>query len=132
MRIAVVDDDPAFLDLLAWLFADRGWDTIGFSADRKTLPRLIRARPDIAIVAAGLGPEQSGWHLLQMLETDPRGFQIPVIMCASKGELMDREDWLSQRGIAVVRKPLSIDQLYAAIEEIQVRPALHRQRQAGA
>jgi DNA-binding response OmpR family regulator len=127
-----VDDDPALLDLLAWLFADRGWDTIGFSADGKTLPRLIRAQPDIVIVAASIGTEQSGWHLIQMLEVDPRGFQIPVILCASDGELMDREEWLAQRGIPVIRKPLSIDELYAAIEEIQGRPSPHRQRQAGA
>jgi DNA-binding response OmpR family regulator len=128
MRVAVVDDDPIFLDLLAWTFGERGWDTIGFSREQGTFAQLAAAQPDLIILDLHIGPGRSGWDILALLEGDPRTFQIPVIICsAASKEMRDRQEWLEQRGIYALPKPFEIDDLLRLADAAlggpkQVRP----------
>jgi DNA-binding response OmpR family regulator len=112
MRIAVVDDDETFLELIAWIFAERGWDTLGFDGRADTFAELAAAQPDLIVLDLHIKSGPCGWDILTLLEGDPRTFQIPVIVCsAAADEIRDRRDWLDQRGILTVEKPFDIDAL---------------------
>lgn len=133
MRIAVIDDDKAFLDLMGWLLRERGADVVAFEQEEGTFPILVRELPDLIILDARLETPQSGWHILDLLERDPRTFQIPVILCtAAADDVASRESWLRERGIPVLLKPFEIDDLSALVDHLLNRDMPIRERSAGA
>ena len=133
MRIAVVDDDATFLDLLTWVFHDRGWEVLTFDHEEGTFAALSREIPDVIILDIRLGTGHSGWNILTLLEGDPRTFHIPVVVCsAALDEIRVREQWLKQRGVAVLNKPFDLELLYGLVEPHAASAKPIRARQVGA
>lgn len=129
MRIAVVDDDATFLDLLAWVFAERDWDTVGLNQEQGTFAELATLQPDLIVLDLHMGGGRSGWDILAMLEGDPRTFNIPVIICsAATDEIRERQDWLLERGIPTITKPFEIDDLLQLAGDALSRPRHMRPR----
>jgi DNA-binding response OmpR family regulator len=115
-RIAVVDDDRQFLDLLAALFHERGWGVVTCLEPRRAVDDIRVARPDVVILDILMGPVYSGWKVLQLLKQEVLTRDIPVILCSGAPELDDKEAWLHERGIATIKKPFEIDVLYRMVE----------------
>jgi DNA-binding response OmpR family regulator len=133
MRVAVVDDDTTFLDLLGWVFAERGWDTIGFFREQGTFAELARSQPDLIVLDLHMGPGRSGWDILTQLEGDPRTFHIPVIICsAAIDEMRDQREWLEQRGIPTIEKPFDIEDLLRLADTALTEPRHLRPRHQSA
>lgn len=133
IQVAVVDDDAVFVELLALVFGEQGWDTLGFRGDETTFVELARCQPDLIILDLHLGTSSSGWNLLALIEGDPRTFHIPVIICsAATVELRGRQQWLEQRGIATLDKPFDIDDLLTRAGAALVGNGQVRQRHQSA
>lgn len=133
MRIAVVDDDATFLELIAWVFAEREWDTLGFDGRGDTFAQLAATQPDLILLDVHIASGHCGWDILTLLEGDSRTFHIPVIVCsAASEELRDRRDWLAQRGVLTVEKPFDIDELLHIADNALSEPNPMRPRHQSA
>jgi CheY-like chemotaxis protein len=120
MRIAVINDDTAFLDLMRDLLETEGgyhalicreWeDAHGFVKEHK---------PALLILDIRIGGEERGWTILNLLTLDPATRHIPIIVCsAAIQSLHEHQDLLSKYGICALPKPFDLDTLLEAVERM--------------
>lgn len=124
-RIAVVNDDTVFLDMMAAVLRERGWDVDVCREGDEAFHFIKRHPPDLIILDIRMESPETGWTVLELLTLDPETSPIPVIVCsAAIVDLREHEGVLRKYGIAVLPKPFDIATLYLQVEEaLQTRPA---------
>jgi CheY-like chemotaxis protein len=120
-RIAVIDDDAVFVDLMHDLLAvGEGYDVISAPHWRQSVEFVKDAQPDLIILDLVLGRDETGWRVLELLRQDPRIARIPVIVC-SAAEPALRECSEPHRGhgaLEAVAKPFDVDDLIAVVQRL--------------
>lgn len=121
-RIAVVNDDTVFLEMMVAVLAEGGWETSVYRERGEAFSQLQQDPPDLIILDIRMESPESGWTLLELFTLDRTLCAIPVIVCsAALLDLRAHEEWLHQNGIAVLPKPFNIDQLYQEVEAALAR-----------
>jgi len=116
-RIAVVNDDTVFLEMMVAVLAEEGWDAEIYREQGNAFRELQQNPPDLIILDIRMESPESGWTLLELFTLDRRLCTIPVIVCsAALLDLQAHQEWLNQNGIAVLPKPFNISQLYHEVE----------------
>lgn len=116
-RIAVVNDDTVFLEMMVAVLAEQGWDARIYREQGNAFAELQGDPPDLIILDIRMETPETGWNLLELFTLDRRLCTIPVIVCsASLLDLKAHEEWLDQNGISVLPKPFNITQLYGEVE----------------
>lgn len=118
-RIAVIDDDAVFVDLIRDLLADgEGYDVVSTGRWLQSFEFIKDSQPDLVILDLMLGRDQVGLGILELLREDPATASIPVILCsAASTTLRDNACRMSAYGaVAAVAKPFDIDHLLYTIE----------------
>ena len=117
-KIAVVNDDTVFLDMMAAVLSDAGWDTVICRESSRAFEELKREQPDLIILDIRMESPESGWTLLELLTLDRQMATTPIIVCsAAIYDLRAHQEWLSEHGIAVLPKPFDIEHLLANVEQ---------------
>ncbi len=122
--IAVVNNDTVFLDMMAAVLKEKGWETTTYRESDKAFTALKGDPPDLIILDIRMETPESGWTILELLTLDPVTARIPVIVCsAALLDLRSHESWLNDHGINVLPKPFDLDELYDRVEKnLGVRP----------
>ena len=117
MRILAIEDEALLNLLLTAELEAYGW-TVETAADARTALRLAAQAPfDLAILDLGL-PDMSGATLLQHLQAIAPRMQF--IICTGYSPGAPQRDALP-RGIPVLMKPWSREELIAAAERIKAK-----------
>jgi CheY-like chemotaxis protein len=117
-RIAVVNDDTVFLDMMAAVLRERGWEVSIYREGDAAFERLREDPPDVIVLDIRLEKPETGWTVLELLTLDPRTSPVPVIVCsAALRDLREHEPLLKKYGIAVLPKPFDVGALYAQVDE---------------
>src|SRR4051812_37996004 len=96
-RIVLIDDDLDFTGLVTELFQDYGWETVVCNDDRQALQCVYDSRPDVVLLDVRMSTRQSGWNLLECLQSEPSTKSIPVLVCtAALDDLSARHAWLQE------------------------------------
>jgi CheY-like chemotaxis protein len=82
-RIAILDDDPAFVEVLEELLAEEGYTPQGFQAGMADLPHVRNSRPDAIVLDIRMGSPQAGWEILAAVQQDALFGATPVIICSA-------------------------------------------------
>ena len=124
-RIALVNDDTTFLELMQDLLAnDEGYEVLICKESDAAYEFVKGQRPDLVILDIRMGGEEAGWTILELLTLDPDTRPIPLIVCsAAIRDLQDHESLLQQYGVGVLPKPFDLDALLE-----KVRTALGTER----
>lgn len=118
VRIAVVNDDTDFLTLMSEVLEDRGWEVDIHREGNDAFQHLKHDPPDLVVLDIRMNRPEEGWTILELLTLDSATASVPVIVCsAAIDDLRDKEDWLTQHGVAILPKPFDIDDLYRSVEE---------------
>lgn len=118
MRLVCVDDDDAFLDLVSWIAAERGWEVSLFQDAETALPEIARRPPHLILLDLRL-EGLSGWDMITLLGRDARTVGLPIILCsAAVDEVQGRLDDLRRHGIRFLPKPFDVDELYGVVAEV--------------
>ena len=119
-RVAVINDDTAFLDLMRELLEQEEHYEVLICKEWDNAYQFVRdQQPDLIIQDIRIGGEEHGWTILNLLTLDPMTRPIPMIVCsAAIQSLHEHQDWLSRYGIRVLPKPFDLDALLGAIEEL--------------
>ena len=119
-RIAVIDDDAVFLDLMQDLLgAGEGYDVITSSDWLDSFAFLKQAQPDLVILDLMMGREQTGWAILQLLHEDEATRDIPVIVCSAAAPALDQHAERLRHGlVSALAKPFDVDILLIEIERM--------------
>ena len=114
MKILVVDDEIAIVELLTDILSDEGYDVVS-AHDGKSALTLLRTglRPAIVITDLMM-PNLDGMGLYRALRSELNAQQIGVIMVSAGNNKVELDD---PRAV-FVPKPFSIDQLLTIIERL--------------
>lgn len=120
-RIAVIDDDAVFVDLMHDLLAEgEGYDVVSAPHWLQSVEFVKAAQPDLIILDLILGRDQRGWGVLELLREDPAMAQIPVILCSAAVPALSAcgAPALGQGAVEVVAKPFDVDDLIEVVERL--------------
>ncbi len=120
MRILIVEDDPAQLELLKKLLEEEGYQVTGCADGMTGLYELDTGAYDLAVLDRML-PELDGVSLLRR-HRDAGGY-TPVIMLTALSALGDRVSGLDAGADDYLAKPFAPEELMARIRALLRRPS---------
>ena len=117
-RIAVINDDPALLELLRELLGvSEGYDVVTSAGGDQAHAFVKAHRPDLILLDIRMGGEERGWIVLELLTLDPETRAIPVIVCsAAVSSLAAHRPLLERYGVGALPKPFDLDALLQKVE----------------
>jgi DNA-binding response OmpR family regulator len=127
-RIAVINDDTLFLDLMHDLLElSEGYQVSTCKEADQSYEFIKELRPDLVILDIRIGHQETGWTILELLTLDPQTRPIPVIVCsAAITDLQAHQPMLDALGVDVLAKPFDLEMLLD-----KITAALSRGREAG-
>jgi CheY-like chemotaxis protein len=116
--VVIIDDDRSSLDLLSAYLTGTGLRVVRARHGDEGLSEIHRLRPAAVVLDIRL-PGTDGWTVLETLKAAPLTREIPVIIVSILDE--------AARGLAAgaaeyLTKPVSRDELTAALRKLQVLP----------
>jgi CheY-like chemotaxis protein len=113
-HIVMIDDDPAFLDIMARTMRREGYRVhtahdaeTGFSLLQKVKPQVITL--DLLL------PDQHGWLLFEKIKEDPELKDIPVIIISI---MDDRKYTYKRQAEEFLTKPIRRETLKLAVQKL--------------
>jgi CheY-like chemotaxis protein/nitrogen-specific signal transduction histidine kinase len=103
LNVAVVDDDPSILRLVAEILENKNHTVWTFESGEAFFASLPTQRPDAVIVDL-LMPHMDGFQLIDTLREHPACSDVPVVVMTAKVLSEDDLLRLNQRVRAVIRK----------------------------
>lgn len=113
--ILVVDDEPTIANALKSVLDKAGYTALMAHDGTEALAVLADEKVDV-VVADLVMPGMDGASLLRWLRASPETYDLPVILMSMLSE--ERVWALCSDYSRFLRKPLSMDALFAAIEDV--------------
>jgi DNA-binding response OmpR family regulator len=124
-HIAVINDNPDFLEVMADLLHDHRYAATVIDGDRDDALELVQAaEPDGLIIDLRLGRDElHGWQILRQIRADSELSELPTVICCGDVEALNRveEELVGMRRVATIKKPFSIDEMLATLENVLQR-----------
>lgn len=115
--VLVVEDTLSELELISSYLRESGYAVILATDAKEALNKALEQKPD-AIVTDVVMPGMSGFELCRKLKNNPATEQVPIIICSSKGQEIDRFWGMKQGADVYVTKPFTREQLVRAVKSV--------------
>lgn len=115
--VLVVEDTPSEMELLSHYLREGGYSVIGVVSAKDALNKAIEIKPDVIITDVVM-PEMSGFELCRSLKKNPETQKVPIIICTSKGQEIDRLWGMRQGADVYITKPFTREQLIRAVRSV--------------
>lgn len=115
--IAIVDDEPDIVELIAHHLKKEGFKVKKFYNGSDLLSHLKTASPDLIILDLML-PDIDGLEICRMLKRDEKTAFIPIIMLTAKGTETDKVVGLELGADDYIVKPFSPRELIARVKTV--------------
>jgi DNA-binding response OmpR family regulator len=124
-HIAVINDNPDFLEVMADLRHDHRYAATVIDGDRDDALELVQAaEPDGLIIDLRLGRDElHGWQILRQIRADSELSELPTVICSGDVEALNsvEEELVGMRRVATIKKPFSVDEMLATLENVLQR-----------
>ncbi|AFZ04363.1 response regulator [Calothrix sp. PCC 6303] len=117
--ILIVEDSPSELELMSHYLHESGYNVIKAVDGREALIKAEEQKLD-AVVTDVVMPGMSGFELCRALKRNPQTQKVPIVVCSSKNQEIDRLWAIRQGADAYVTKPYTRDQLLGVIKSVAV------------
>jgi two-component system, chemotaxis family, response regulator PixH len=117
--ILVVEDTPSERDLLSHYLRESGYVVIHADSAKEAMEKAIAEQPD-AIVTDVVMPGMSGFELCRSLRRHPITEKMPIVICSSKDQEIDRLWGMKQGADAYITKPFTREQLVRAVRSVTI------------
>ncbi|MGB3636724.1 MAG: response regulator [Rivularia sp. (in: cyanobacteria)] len=117
--ILVVEDSPSELELISHFLNESGYKVIKATGGTEALKKLESEKPD-AIITDVVMPGMSGFELCRSLKKNPETQKVPIVICSSKNQEIDRLWAMRQGADAYVTKPYTREELLRAIKSVAI------------
>lgn len=115
--VLVVDDGPAELELMCRYLRDGGFTVISTTDAKDALEKAESQKPDV-IVTDVVMPGMSGFELCRSLKKNEATQQLPVVICTSKNQDLDKLWGKKQGADAYITKPFTREDLIHAVQSV--------------
>jgi CheY-like chemotaxis protein len=118
-RVPIVDDDPAFCELLASAIEDEGLAAASCHTTADAWRAIQQERPVVLVLDDWLEQAGTGVAFLETLRADPTTAAIPVVLCSADARLRRQVAALARLRCYLIEKPFDLESFGALL-----RPAL--------
>lgn len=115
--VLVVEDTPSEMELINSYLKDSGYLVINASDAKEALDKATQLKPDVVITDVVM-PGMSGFELCRSLKKNPGTEKLPIIVCSSKNQELDRLWAMKQGADAYVTKPFNRDDIVKAVKSV--------------
>jgi two-component system, chemotaxis family, response regulator PixH len=115
--ILIVEDTLSEMELMSHYLRESGYAVIGAVSAKEALSKAIEQKPDVIITDVVM-PGMSGFELCRSLKKNPLTEKVPIIICTSKNQEIDRLWGMKQGADAYVTKPFTKEQLLRAVKSM--------------
>lgn len=115
--VLVVEDAPSEMALMSHYLKAEGFSVISAITGQEGLDKAIAQQPDV-IVTDVVMPGISGFELCRALKRTPETQAVPVVICSSKKQNIDRLWGMRQGAKAYLTKPYTRDELIDAVKAV--------------
>ncbi|WP_421656774.1 response regulator [Leptothermofonsia sp. ETS-13] len=115
--ILIVEDTPSEMELISHYLRQSGYSVVGAVSAKEALSRAIELKPDVIITDVVM-PGMSGFELCRSLKKHPLTEHVPVILCTSKSQEIDRLWGMKQGASAYLTKPFTSEQLVRVVQSV--------------
>ena len=112
--ILVVEDTPSELELMSHYLREEGYSVIHAVSAREALDKAAEQVPNV-IVTDVVMPGMSGFELCRSLKRTEATARVPVVICSSKNQEIDRLWGMKQGADAYLTKPYTREELLKVI-----------------
>lgn len=113
-KILIVEDNPSQMELMVNYLRDNDHTVIRVSNPKEALDKAIEHKPDLIITDVVM-PGMSGFELCRKIKSHATTSKIPIVICSSKDQEIDRLWGMRQGANAYLTKPYSKEQLIRAV-----------------
>jgi two-component system, chemotaxis family, response regulator PixH len=113
--VLLVEDNHAQMELIDSYLREGGHSVIQVLDAKEALNKAVEKKPDL-IVTDVVMPGMSGFELCRQLKNHPATANIPIVICSSKDQEIDRLWGMRQGAKAYLVKPFSQEQLIRAVK----------------
>jgi twitching motility two-component system response regulator PilH len=114
-KVLLVEDNPSQLDLMDSFLRESGHTVIRITDPKSAFNKVIEQKPDV-IVTDIVMPGMSGFELCRQLKNNAATASIPIVICSSKDQEIDRLWGMKQGAAAYLTKPFSREELLRAVK----------------
>ena len=123
-RVAVINDDTAFLELMKELLLEEGYEAHCYKEGAGAYEQVRALDPDAIILDICMGSPETGWQVLELLKLDRVLSTKPIIVCsAAVSELQEHAPYLQSKRCLMLAKPFELDDLLALLVQALGKPA---------
>lgn len=119
--ILIVDDEPAFLEILRMILHRSGYNLLTASDGAQALELIQAHNPDLALIDDML-PGISGGEVCQAVKNDAALCHIPVILYSAGPRVRDHNFIAKIRADAALYKPFRPDEVLRLVRSFLVTP----------
>lgn len=112
--ILIVEDTPSEMELMSHYLRESGCSVIHAVTGKEALEKAAQHKPDV-IVTDVVMPGMSGFELCRSLKKDPETAKVPIVICTSKNQEIDRLWGMRQGADAYLTKPYTREQLLRVV-----------------
>jgi CheY-like chemotaxis protein len=122
LRILIVEDNPDTLEMLRFIFDERGAEVIAAASAPEALDALERSSPDVLVSDIAM-PDQDGYELIRQVRErgTEQGGRIPAIAVTAYASAEDRVRALSSGFQMHMAKPIDPDEMIAVVVSLTGR-----------
>lgn len=126
-KILVIEDHPPMRENLVLMLEMEGFEVLWAEQGRRGLELARSASPDLVLCDVMM-PELDGYRVLEALRADPATATIPFLFLTAKGEKLDQRTGMNLGADDYLVKPVSKDDVLAAIAARWQRRQAHEER----
>lgn len=115
--VLVVEDTLSELHLLSTYLQESGFTVIVATDGKDALNKAVNQKLD-AVVTDVVMPGMSGFELCRKLKKDPVTEQVPIIICSSKNQEIDKLWGMKQGANIYLTKPFTREELVRAVRSV--------------
>ncbi|QUY40314.1 response regulator (plasmid) [Acaryochloris sp. 'Moss Beach'] len=113
--VLVVDDSPAELKLMCLYLKEAGYLVVSTDDAKDALNKAETQKPDLVITDVVM-PEMSGFELCRSLKKNEATQQLPVIICTTKNQDLDKLWGRKQGADEYITKPYTREDFLKAVK----------------
>lgn len=129
-HILIINDTQEILDLMQELLEDEGYQ-VTTSLALLDIDKVKKIAPDVIVQDLLFeGTQELGWKFLTLVRLDPVLARIPLVLCTAAVRTVtnpEMAEQLNQKGIRVVLKPFTIEDLLTTLDEVRAAQSLINQ-----
>jgi chemotaxis family two-component system response regulator PixH len=115
--VLVVEDTPSEMELMSHYLRESGCVVLSAASAQDALEIAAQTHPDV-IVTDVVMPGMSGFELCRSLKKQPETAEVPIVLCTSKNQDIDRLWGMKQGANAYLTKPYTQEQLLQTVRSV--------------